>query len=432
MRVTRDELYELVWTEPMQKVAAQFGVSDVYLAEVCSRLNVPRPARGHWARLAAGQTVPRAPLPQPVAGTELEWSRGGGRVRRVPPDLPKPPSRRRAAPKPRAEGTSLHPLVAGVAERFKEGRVGYWMEYYKPRKRRLPDLFVSPDTLERALELLNALCLSLEDRGYPVRVGPRDRSYERPPLDPRVPPRPKQPFWDGWAPSGGTITFLGSVAVGLTLFETTERALVTYIRGKKVRVSEAPRRRSVYDAGQEADILSGRLALRAYSPYSGAPWERTWVEREPGDLAGMLESVIRGLEAAAPEIARLAADAEHQAAIDLRRQEAEWRDYQQREEQRRRDNERRELERRRSEAVTRSREDFRSIVDEWAAACRIATFVQDLNMRLSELPPSESALMAARLESARQLLGSNDALERFRTWSSPDELLAGGARAPKP
>ena len=285
----------------------------------------------------------------------------------------------------------------GVAELFKEGRLTWGEGYLKPRKRRLPDLFVSPDMLDRGLELLNSLCLSLEDRGYPVMIAPRDdRHHVRPSLDPRDPPRPKEQLRDDWSPSGGTVTFLGTVAVGLTLFEPTERAKVVYVDGKRTRVSDAPprlRRRWVSDA----DIPSGKLALRAYSPYRGAAWERRWVEKVPGDLARMLEAVCKGLEAAAPDIASLAADAEHQAAIDLRQREAEWHEYERREEVRRREHERQERERREREAVTKSRSHFLSIVEKWAVACRIDSFVRDLTRHLSELEPSESALLAQLL-----------------------------------
>ena len=53
--VTREALYELVWAEPMLRVAARFGVSSNYMARVCTLLNVPRPARGYWAKLAVGK-----------------------------------------------------------------------------------------------------------------------------------------------------------------------------------------------------------------------------------------------------------------------------------------------------------------------------------------------------------------------------------------
>ena len=52
--VSREELYELAWAEPMLALAKKFGVSSSYMARVCTRLNVPRPERGYWAKLAVG------------------------------------------------------------------------------------------------------------------------------------------------------------------------------------------------------------------------------------------------------------------------------------------------------------------------------------------------------------------------------------------
>lgn len=70
--ITRQALYELVWAEPMLKVAARFGVSASYMARVCTALNVPRPERGYWAKLAFGKAPAQPPLPEPGPGDLLE------------------------------------------------------------------------------------------------------------------------------------------------------------------------------------------------------------------------------------------------------------------------------------------------------------------------------------------------------------------------
>ena len=59
----RQELYEKVWTTPMQKLAKEFGLSDVGLAKLCRRHEIPFPGRGYWARVQFGQKPPRAILP---------------------------------------------------------------------------------------------------------------------------------------------------------------------------------------------------------------------------------------------------------------------------------------------------------------------------------------------------------------------------------
>lgn len=60
--LSRSALYELVWTRPVTELANEFGISDVALAKRCRALKIPVPPRGHWAKVAAGQT-PKRPRP---------------------------------------------------------------------------------------------------------------------------------------------------------------------------------------------------------------------------------------------------------------------------------------------------------------------------------------------------------------------------------
>jgi len=60
----RKELYDLVWAQPVTKVAKQFGVSDVAIAKACRKLKVPLPGRGYWARKQNGYAVQTVPLPK--------------------------------------------------------------------------------------------------------------------------------------------------------------------------------------------------------------------------------------------------------------------------------------------------------------------------------------------------------------------------------
>jgi hypothetical protein len=66
--LTRQELYDLVWAEPMRTLAATYGVSDVWLKKVCAKAEIPSPDRGYWAKLSAGKLVVRAKLPPRAPG----------------------------------------------------------------------------------------------------------------------------------------------------------------------------------------------------------------------------------------------------------------------------------------------------------------------------------------------------------------------------
>jgi hypothetical protein len=55
--LTREQLYDLVWSAPMQRLVKQIGISDVAIAKHCRKLGVPVPERGYWNKLQAGKPV---------------------------------------------------------------------------------------------------------------------------------------------------------------------------------------------------------------------------------------------------------------------------------------------------------------------------------------------------------------------------------------
>jgi hypothetical protein len=64
-KYNRLQIYEEIWSEPMLHVAKRYSISDVGLAKVCKKLNVPRPGLGYGAKKAAGKPIPkRPPLPE--------------------------------------------------------------------------------------------------------------------------------------------------------------------------------------------------------------------------------------------------------------------------------------------------------------------------------------------------------------------------------
>ena len=52
---TKEELEELVWQMPTTKVAQLFGVSDKAIEKRCKLLNIEKPPRGYWRKLATGK-----------------------------------------------------------------------------------------------------------------------------------------------------------------------------------------------------------------------------------------------------------------------------------------------------------------------------------------------------------------------------------------
>jgi hypothetical protein len=60
---TRQQLYNLVWSEPMRDVAGKYDISDRGLAKACAAADIPGPERGYWNKLQAGKSVTKRSLP---------------------------------------------------------------------------------------------------------------------------------------------------------------------------------------------------------------------------------------------------------------------------------------------------------------------------------------------------------------------------------
>lgn len=78
--LTRQELYDLVWSKPISQLVDHFGVSGVSIANACDRAHVPVPPRGWWARQAARKSsAVQIPLDPRPPGLRDTVSVGGGR-----------------------------------------------------------------------------------------------------------------------------------------------------------------------------------------------------------------------------------------------------------------------------------------------------------------------------------------------------------------
>ena len=60
---TREELYQLVWSDPMLTIANKYLISDTGLRKICINMDIPLPRAGHWMKLKFGQKIFHPPLP---------------------------------------------------------------------------------------------------------------------------------------------------------------------------------------------------------------------------------------------------------------------------------------------------------------------------------------------------------------------------------
>lgn len=409
MSVTREKLYDEIWAEPITKVSKRYGVSDSYLIRILKGLNIPRPPRGYWAMVAADIHPEKPPLPAAGLGDAITWSRDGQtEFATSTVDEAKITRSKRTA------RVATHGLVREAQEHFKNVRDSR-SSYLKPYKKLTIDLIVSKGTLERGLNISSQFYLLLEDLGHRVRIAPYDQHIHRADVDERENTKPHRHYSDLWSPYRSTVVYIQDVVIGLTVFEISEEIEVGYLNGEYIPIAQylqhpKVKNKSVYTWTTKQDTPSGRLCIQAYSTHPGTKWLKQWREVKAGEFSKTLKSIVSELCNSVEEISQ---------ATQIAKQEAEER---QRQWDLQREKDRLEAEeRRRAKNLKDSQDELFSIIENWAEVKRIDEFFKDAQLRANDLSDKERQAVEARLTEARKLLGTLDALERFKDWKSPGE-----------
>lgn len=413
---TREEMHQLVWSQPMTKVAQQLGVSGSYLARVCTSLGVPRPERGYWAKLQVGKASAIPPLPEPRPGDPLEWSKGN--------DLPTaplrrpvivPPSRRRAS---KAPLTGTHGLLNGARTHFESGRAVDEGAYLKPYKKLLVDITTSRTGLDKALILANDLFNALESADYRVTLAHEGERFRRAQIDEHevIPKQVRDRYYDPfWHPRRPTVVYAGSVAIGLSLVEMSESVLMRNVRGKYIRDSDyippKPSRHFVdHTWTTTKDIPSGRFRLMAYAPYHHVSWSTHWQETDKKPLTQQIPAIVKAMKEIAIDLADRLMEADRQSEISHQAWLASQRRWKREEDQRLI-----------QASIKASEKHLDEIFVAWTNVMNLERFFQNVESQAADLPTSDRDQVISRLRLAREFSGSQNPLEFFIAWKTPLE-----------
>ena len=170
IKVNRKQLFDLVWSKPMVEVAAEYGVSDVAFAKLCKKHNVPRPPRGYWAKVKAGQRPRKEKLPRGDSKATIHL--------RDPDEVLATDRKKRDAVHPEPEAKIVvkanlrgcHLLVRETKENLLDSKKGD--DGIFPSTKGPLDIQVSKESRQRALLLMDALIKALAERGHQVTPGP--------------------------------------------------------------------------------------------------------------------------------------------------------------------------------------------------------------------------------------------------------------------
>lgn len=319
IRLTRAELYEKVWATPVRTIAKKFGMSDVGLAKICRKHDIPIPPLGYWRKTETGHKVVPPPLPPATNGLEtLDIY-----VReRLTPELAALAAE--SAPEIAIPPGLSHDLVKRTERLLASGKENE-KKLIVPKDAALSHLLVSREQMARALRVMNALFLALEERGHSISWPKEDEA-----------------------------------ALTLGVDGETVRFCVLEITESLQHVLTPAEQKNPWRAPKWDYKLTGKLRFRMDNlPYS-AGVRGTWSDGKCQRLEKCIGDFIVGLRVAA-------------AAIKKNRQETEERE-------RRWEEERKQQEEQRRNAAEhkRKREFVTELMRNWEEAQKVRTFVKAL------------------------------------------------------
>jgi hypothetical protein len=335
LTITRVELYRRVWSTPVRTLAKDFGLSDVGLAKICEKHQIPRPPVGHWIRVQLGQETDQTPLPQ-IDDANLEMVTIAIRpkvVEALTEDIG-PEVRAMLIPAPitiEADKPISHALVVRTKKMLTHPRKDDRGLLLPKERKALPHIRVSETALPRALRILDALFRALDDRKIAIT-------------------------WDSTADANLYLTVLGE-GVTFWISESVERVPHTLTAEE-----EARKKRSAYSYFPQWDYKpTGELRIAI----SGLPYDskirQTWSDGTIQRLENCLGAFVAGLHLAA-------------LALKKHREECERRDREWEE-----DRTRAEAERRRQAEFDRRAKVISEAADAWQTSNRIRDFATALS-----------------------------------------------------
>jgi hypothetical protein len=262
LTLTRKELYDLVWSEPMTKLADRFGLSDVGLKKKCRKLNIPVPSRGYWARKQVGQKPSVIPLPKGLPlDTEITIYRNP--MHGISPPRPKEVRIHTKEIKKKitlsTQSQTPHPLIEETRRILKSCTPNKDSILDNPNQFCL-DLTVSPYSLDRALAVMDPIIKAMEELGHEVLITNKGTSA---------------------VVSGSDIHFSMTEELKRRDLEPQEHNLDGYYRFGHSLFSENR-------------VPTGNLCLTIHPPFRTNA-RKNWRDTETQKLENTLTSFIRGL-----------------------------------------------------------------------------------------------------------------------------------------
>lgn len=177
--LTREELYELVWSKPVIHIAKEYGFSDNGIRKICKKHDIPLPKSGYWSKLKFNKKVDKIKLPKQNDSLQISLEKTNNLLYTGAHPLSELALRKKEIEE--TKGLSLTvPSRLSNAHKYTLATKTYQEKLFLRNKTRnwnielnsrdVLSINVSEKLLGRALRFMDTLVKVLEKRGYQVKA----------------------------------------------------------------------------------------------------------------------------------------------------------------------------------------------------------------------------------------------------------------------
>lgn len=195
MEITRQALYEAIWSSPRKELASAWGIDPNTITYACKRQNIPLPKPGHWTLVSMGKPPSQpALIGDPDESVTLEDPPRKPRKKKSPSSTPKTPKKvaQTSGPTPTVSSepeptvkdpvTSISEALPTVRKAYKtysspKAARDYKYQHVLPGSAEVIRIAVMPEMVERALLLMDTILREFQKSQWKTQIpSERDRN----------------------------------------------------------------------------------------------------------------------------------------------------------------------------------------------------------------------------------------------------------------
>ena len=204
MDITREQLYELLWSKGVGKTEATLGLKRPELQKICDDYQIPKPSSNYWISLKLGKSPEKTPLPpledNPSIRTEdyIKWHTVRIKKEKITPQAeplkktldgkyepqslpPEEPVTLYTVPE---KLIAMDPILLDTKQKLRENngrKDNPWSKKnpYKSSPKKWLDITVSQEQEDRALRIFSTIWRAAEAHGYSLKISVDKNTYYR-------------------------------------------------------------------------------------------------------------------------------------------------------------------------------------------------------------------------------------------------------------